>query len=173
MSRFLLSATFAVCAALSSATVTFSLDQEYWNVQQGQSVTVTGHISATAPDYITFGGVEHPTNGTDTLTAITFPSSLLAYAASGMPGDYDGDIFAISVPLSASLGTYDMSAAPGGLSSRSEVYVQEHFGAKTYVPYGIVVSAVPEPATLSALALGALGLIRRKTKKGCPISREL
>jgi len=173
MSRFLLSAAFAVCAALSSATVTFSLDQEYWNVQQGQSVTVTGHISATAPDYITFGGVEHPTNGTDTLTAITFPSSLVAYVTSGMSGDYDGEIFTISVPLSASVGVYDLSAAPGGLSSRSEVYVQEHFGAKTYVPYGIVVAPVPEPATPSVLALGTLGLIRRKTKRGSPISRKL
>jgi hypothetical protein len=166
MKKLLLS--FGACAFASAAfaSLNVNLDQEYWSGLQGTSVTVFGTITLTPGWDVDLINLEFPSNGTDTLSGAFHPD-LLAYLALTTSSGYAGPLFTIDIPLGATPGLYDASTFFPTGSDRSE------FGARAtrasdsatgmdYENYGIEVEAVPEPASLAALGVGALALLRRR-----------
>ena len=165
MNKFGFSSLFGGLAALSSAQISIAVDHEYWNVQQGQSVTISGTITATGGLWVTNGGVEYARNASGILTNTVLTPAFIAYINGHSGKAFTGDLFTVTTSLATATGTYDQSNASDGLDfTRSETYLIAWDGSKAAATYGIVVTPVPEPASMAALGLGTLALLRRKRR---------
>lgn len=106
-----------------------------------------------------------PDNGSAALSG-GLTTAFLDYLSGSFAGtDFNGDLFFIRVQASDAVGFYDQNALSTGGSSElvvNAVNGNRRFADNEY--YGVEVQAVPEPATLAALGLGAIALIRRRRK---------
>ncbi|RYG21238.1 PEP-CTERM sorting domain-containing protein [bacterium] len=162
---------FGACAltSLSFASVNVNLDQEYWTVNPGGSVTITGTVTLTPGWDVTNWTVEFPSNGSvflPTFIDVDFDN----YSFGVTNANYSGPLFTVSPDAAAALGLYDQSTAfSGSLSTRAEFGVtatrlSDGATADDYENYGVEVQAVPEPASLAALGLGAAAFLRRRKR---------
>jgi hypothetical protein len=165
MKKVLLSLGACAVASSSLASVNLNLDQEYWTVNQGGSVTISGTIALTPGWDVTGWALESPGNGTDFLGAAIDPT-FEAYYLSTTNADYTGPLFTVSADAAATLGLYDYNTGFQTGSDRSEfgVYatrLADNAHAADFENYGVTVQAVPEPASFAALGVGIVALVRR------------
>lgn len=168
MKKVLFSLGACAFASFSLASVNLNLDQEYWTVNQGGSVTITGTITLTPGWDVNGYGLEFPSNGTDFLPSDVDPA-FLAYMSSNTNAGYSGPLFTVSAGVAATLGLYDFNTGLLTGSDRSEfgVYAlraSDNAQAADYENYGVTVEAVPEPASIAALGVGVVALLRRRRR---------
>ena len=128
-------------------------------VKGGSGIDVPGAFSvkpsSSAPPFVSpYGGVFMPTTTGATVTgSLTVPSSFSPFIGTG------------SLPYTYSATAVGTTTGPNGSSPANFTAVYQTTAAADYfVTY--TYSPVPEPAPLAALALGALGLVRRRKAGG-------
>lgn len=156
-------------AGTASASLNFNIDVAYQTVGLPSSgsiqVMFTGTVDILLPDYDALVGiVENPDDGSNPALSVTFDPGFVTYLNGVNPGvDYSGNLFSLTVSDNTPLGAYILNA--GGDSPLSEAYVTASNGNLNSIDnefFGLTV--VPEPATVAALALGGLALIRKRRK---------
>ena len=168
MNKLLFSLGACAFATSSFASVNLNLDHEYWTVNQGGSVTISGTITLTPGWDVTTWWIEFPGNGTDYLPSVIDPT-FDAYFNSVTNADYTGPLFTVSAGAAATLGLYDYNTAYPTGSDRSEFGVgatrsADNAQAADFENYGVTVQAVPEPASFAALGVGVVALLRRRLR---------
>ena len=161
----------ATLGAITSAQagINVNIDVQYQTVAlqpSSFSVVFTGTIDILIPTFdVKDASLEAPSNGSVVLAAELHPD-LIAYINGDSPGvDYSGNLFLVHVPPTTPLGNYWFRDLFGGLSPMSEFFVRaegSNFEANDNELYGVTV--VPEPASMVALGLGAIGFFRRRRK---------
>ncbi|KXK15842.1 MAG: hypothetical protein UZ18_ATM001001494 [Armatimonadetes bacterium OLB18] len=167
MKKLALAALVGVSAA-SYAAININFDLNYQTVLKPSSgsvfVTFTGTVDILLPSFFASGAVvEWPGNGSAFLST-TFAPSFLTYVTAATPGaDYAGDLIIVEVASTDADGFYWLNGSTSGMSPLSELIVDASDGtsiASDNEFFGVTV--VPEPASMAALGLGALALIRRR-----------
>lgn len=169
MKRILVPLAILGAAASANAVLNLNINVQYQTVAPPSSGTLTvvfsGTVDVLLPTFdVNSAALEFPfRNSTDFLGG-SIDSGFATYIAATSPGvDYSGILFTISVPSTTPLGNYIFDASGGlaeflvsatnGVTSGTD---NEFFG----------VNVVPEPATMAALGIGVVALLRRRKKIG-------
>lgn len=126
-------------------------------------LTFSGTIDILNPLYtFTIASLETPFSGPNILNT-TYHADLINYVNTATPGqDFTGNLFTVEVKSTDALGNYwfDSSSQTGLSEFVGSATASGLPGASDNEMYGVTV--VPEPATLAALGIGAVALIRRR-----------
>jgi hypothetical protein len=152
-------------AAAATADITFTMDQGAITLARGDSFTYTGTIVRTGFSEIPFASVEFPRKGADLLSTISLVQAFKDYVNNVNFTNYTGPLFTVTVPLNQPLGLYSESNnGQGEFPGLSELYLTDESGNWYGQKYSVNVTAVPEPASMAALGLGAVALLRRRKR---------
>lgn len=150
----------AVAALAASADPTISLSTPDVTIVRPTSGSVTydfvGTVAATAGSAFTGFGESYPSLLNST-TMLDVAPGTVDYSGTST---YTGVLFTVTVASTTELGYYGYVSES---NIRSTYYAFDDVGASS-TPYSITVQAVPEPATLAALGLGASAFLRRRKK---------
>ena len=156
--------------AASQAAINFNISNAYQTATLPNSgmitVTFSGTVDVLLPTWDAVNiTVESPGNGSAFLTFDSFDAGFVAYLGSNAPGvDYTGNLFSIQVNSTDAQGFYYLNGSSFGMSALSEaiVYASVPGGPEIADNEYFGVNVVPEPATMAALGLGAIALIRKR-----------
>jgi hypothetical protein len=168
MKRHLLTLAFAgALAAHASAILNFNLTINELSTTPGTNVVFSGTVTGVSGDLTlaasSVGSAFKSTGGTGLSGAFT--TDFQNYLNQTTTANYSGTIFEAFVPAGTAAGTYDTNAAltngaqvvVGGTNLNGDTVQDNEF-------YAVDVQAVPEPATMAGLGLGALALLRRRKR---------
>ncbi len=168
MKRHLLTLAFAgALAAHASAILNFNLTVNELSTTAGTNVVFSGTVTGVTGDLTlaasSVGSAFKSTGGTG--ISGNFTTDFLNYLNQNTTANYSGTIFEAIVPSGLAAGTYDTNAA---LTNGAQVVVggtnQHGDSVQDNEFYAVDVQAVPEPASMAALGLGAFGLLRRRKR---------
>lgn len=163
----------AVGAASSFGALNLDLNENYKSTLLPNTGSVdimfSGKVDILLPGYdIIDGFLEFPrlTPTTGAFLSVTFVPAFLTYANAANPGvDYNGDIFFVTVLSTDATGEYFYNnASATDFAELSLTASNGTFSSTDIEMFGVDVNAVPEPATMAVLGLGAAALLRRKRK---------
>lgn len=170
--RFLLTGALVLAACAANAAFTITLDDPSQSIALPGAPTdliFTGTITkdemgdGNASTTIFFPGLS---GDVDFLSGSVNSSAFFTWTQTSDP-TFTGEIFRITVNPTSQLGLHDSNSfSPDGNASIRFTYrgVTGASYDSGVVDYSVNVTAVPEPATMSILALGGLALLRRRKK---------
>lgn len=150
--------------------VNLNLDNPFQTVVAPTSgslvVTYSGTVDISNGWDAVSASVEFPflTDGSAFLGNILFTNDFLTYLGAGADVDYSGSLFTITIDSTTPAGEYWLDSS---LTNASEIAINATKGSANFndnEAYSLTVEAVPEPASMAALGLGALALLRRRRK---------
>ncbi|MBX3111561.1 MAG: PEP-CTERM sorting domain-containing protein [Fimbriimonadaceae bacterium] len=171
MKRTLILAGLFAFAASANAVVNFNIT----NPSQTVAAPGSGYVLVTFAGTVTLTGgftpaglsVEWPGNGSTFLTFDSFDAGFLAYvSAAVVDSNYTGNLFSFQVQSTDTPGLYDLNS--NGSSPFAEATfdaTRNGVRASDNEFFDITVTAVPEPASMAVLGLGAAALLKRRMKR--------
>lgn len=171
--RFLFAGAIAFAATGAHAVFSVTLDQPTQTiVLPDASTEIIFMGSATKDEHGTGSGVRFThaglPNDTDYLGMIIGPSQLTDWFSTPSSPTYHGPIFSVIVLPTNQVGLHDFALANPDQKAFFQLYYTGVTGAfyqSAEMKYAVDIQPVPEPATLSALALGGLAFLRRKRSR--------
>ncbi|HLO98288.1 MAG TPA: PEP-CTERM sorting domain-containing protein [Fimbriimonas sp.] len=162
----------AVGAASSFGALNLDLNENYKSTllpnTGSVNLTFSGKVDILLPGYdIIDGFLEFPRlTPTGAALAVSYVPAFLTYANAANPGvDYNGDIFIVTVSSTDATGEYFYNNTEGtDFAEFSLTASNGTFSSTDVEMFGVDVNAVPEPASMAVLGLGAVALLRRKRK---------
>lgn len=175
MKKFFVLAGLVGLGAAAQAAINLNINQQYQTVVKPNTgsifVTFSGTIQVLLPSFdVTSYAIEIPGSASNVFLGAFIDPTFQAYVLGNNTGvGYSGNFFSVQVSSTTPNDFYWLSSASSiGMSPLAEMIVEagapgSNLIARDNEMYGLTV--VPEPATMAALGIGALALIRKRRAK--------
>ena len=162
---------FGLAAVVSAhAALNLNINVPYQTVVRPSSGTIqvvfTGTVDVLLPNFdVDVAILEFPGSSSSVFLNAAFDPAFITYLGGNSPGvDYSGNLFSVDVSSTTPQDFYWLNSGNNNPLSELIVFASDNSGHSSWDNEMYGVTVVPEPATMAALSIGAVALLRRRRK---------